>query len=66
MRQASFYFPPKKRWGHFFLFFISLETYEAPCFVHFKYKNVDILILTYEYNKWDHFFFIQVWKKTDL
>ena len=40
-----------------FLFYISQKTNEATyfhrklvrhCFVHFKYKNVDILILTYE------------------
>ena len=32
-------------------FFISSKTNEAPIFVHFKHKNIDILILTYEYNK---------------
>ena len=62
-----------------FLFFISQKTDEATFFffyliktqwgtffcVHFKQKNADILILTFEKNEWGHIFFIQVWKKTD-
>ena len=33
---------------YLFMFVISQKTNEAPFFVHFKYKNVDILFLTYE------------------
>ena len=53
MRQADFifiFYLPKKQVRQIFIF-ISLKTNEAPFLVHLKYKNVDILILTYEKNK---------------
>ena len=44
MRQAGFIFYFPKTDEATFLFYILLKTNEAPFFVHFKYKNVDILI----------------------
>ena len=54
MRQAGFYFYflfPKKQMRPLFLFFIWSKHNEAPFFVHFKHKNADILILTFEKNE---------------
>ena len=49
-RQVCFFLLlfPKKQMRPFFLFFILSNPNEAPFFVHFKHKNVDILILTSE------------------
>ena len=66
MRQAGFYF--------YFLFLISPKTDEATflfdqntmrhlSFVHFKHKNADILILTFEKNESGHFFYSSLEKR---
>ena len=64
MRQAGFYFYflfPKKTDEATILFFILSKPNEAPFFVHFKHKNVDILILTSE----GTFFLFKSEKETD-
>ena len=54
MRQAGFYFYflfPKKHVRPLFYFLFDQNTMRHFFFVHFKHKNADILILTFEKNE---------------